>query len=433
GIFMQLMFSLKIFRLLHFFSISRKISRTSRTEVKQKMEDKRPQFGNRFLTESNNVFEHNAWDNVVWDEEQEKEALEKVKANSINLVSQEMFEKYENEAGDYWDSFYTIHQNRFFKDRHWLFTEFPELAPPTLTDAMEASNIDEDSSESNSTILTAKETVLKIGDTTNTNDDKEKTKFSLNTAREINNEPKSDSAQIDKASSSLANDLKTKEPEVCYEEGSNDTITGDKGEGDVYPGEKAHMRILEVGCGVGNTVFPVLQTNNDPGVFVYCCDFSNTAIDIVKEHADYDPERCHAFYCDITDMSAPLPFPENSLDVIVMIFVLSATHPHKMQEAMNRLARHLKPGGKIMFRDYGRYDMAQLRFKNGKCLSDNFYVRGDGTRVYFFTQEELRDLFTKAGLVEEQNLIDRRLQVNRGRQIKMYRVWVQCKYRKPLT
>ena len=52
--------------------------------------------------------------------------------------------------------------------------------------------------------------------------------------------------------------------------------------------------------------------------------------------------------------------------------------------------------------------------------------------VSVFVTEELRDLFEGVGLVEEQNLVDRRLLVNRGRQLTMYRVWIQCKYRRPL-
>ncbi|KAB7506913.1 Methyltransferase-like protein 2 [Armadillidium nasatum] len=66
-------------------------------------------------------------DNVEWDEEQECQAKEKVFQNSDILLSESEIKDLDEKASIKWDEFYSIHQNRFFKDRHWLFTEFSEL------------------------------------------------------------------------------------------------------------------------------------------------------------------------------------------------------------------------------------------------------------------------------------------------------------------
>ncbi|NWY11189.1 METL2 protein, partial [Aphelocoma coerulescens] len=200
-----------------------------------------------------------------------------------------------------------------------------------------------------------------------------------------------------------------------------------------FPGCDATYRILEVGCGAGNSVFPILKVLcNTPGTFLYCCDFASGAVELVKSHSSYNSAWCSAFVHDVCDDALPYPFPDEILDVILLVFVLSTIHPDRMQGVVNRLAKLLKPGGMLLFRDYGRYDTAQLRFKKGHCLSENFYVRGDGTRVYFFTKDEVWNMFNLAGLTEVQNLVDRRLQVNRKKKVKMQRVWIQSKFQKPL-
>lgn len=51
---------------------------------------------------------------------------------------------------------------------------------------------------------------------------------------------------------------------------------------------------------------------------------------------------------------------------------------------MYLLLQILNPGGCILFRDYGLYDHAMLRFGPGHKLCENFYVRQDGTRAYYF-------------------------------------------------
>ncbi|KAG9065311.1 hypothetical protein KI688_002635 [Linnemannia hyalina] len=289
--------------------------------------DSKP-FGGRILTDEANVFEQNAWDHAEWGEEQEQHALKEIARQQQDPVPQELIETYHAEAADNWNKFYAKNENRFFKDRHWLRIEFPELFQMVEAEA----------------------------------------------------------------------------------------------------GEK---NVMEIGCGAGNTMFPLLNESKNPKLFVYACDFSSTAVKVVQTHKLYDEKRGKAFVWDLASDDIPPEVEPESMDVLVLIFVFSALHPEKWDQAVKNLYKLLKPGGLIVFRDYGRYDMAQLRFKKNRLLSDNFYVRGDGTRVYFFESEQLVQLFGSKFTIE-QNAVDRRLIVNRMRKVKMYRCWLQAKFRKPL-
>jgi len=303
------------------------------------------QFRNRPLLDPSMVFDQNAWDNVEWDDEMKQEAMTKVQKNSRVVVEPEVKELYEAQAANYWDQFYGVHKNKFFKQRNWLLNEFPDLQSPQ-----------------------------------------------------------------------------------SQSESQNSQVKNVGSEAESYPGENSSFRVLEVGCGNGSTVFPLLAANKDPNLFVYCCDFSPAAVQVVQTSPDLEPTRCLPFVWDVTSSVPSLPFPPSSLRVITLIFVLSAISPDKYDQVMVNLNRILEPGGCILFRDYGLHDMVQLRIPEGRCISHNFYARGDGTRVFFFQEDEVSELFRRHGFEQEKLFIDRRLQVNRSKGIKMYRIWIQGKF-----
>uniref|UniRef100_A0A0G4H2D0 Methyltransferase-like protein n=1 Tax=Chromera velia CCMP2878 TaxID=1169474 RepID=A0A0G4H2D0_9ALVE len=280
---------------------------------------------------------------------------------------------------------------------------------------------------------------------------------------------------------------------------------------------------VEVGCGVGNTILPLLKRHAHLTAIGF--DFSPRAVQMLQERFDMEkeglrkreflraldpfvqraqmrnqseetaPKRCPAkrrsisldsarAHCTSTEArgaksalcscpynvlsrilrtkmkwTKPLEVPQHlgslrqaavfdithgevpewicepgAADFVMLMFVLSAINPEFFSEVARRSVKLLKPGGLLLFRDYGRFDLAQLRqAKSGKAkLGDNFYVRGDGTRAYYFTTEELLDLFVKEnGLEEVENRYHCREFTNRKMQLQMKRIWVQAKFRKP--
>ncbi|KAJ2902976.1 Methyltransferase-like protein [Zalerion maritima] len=232
------------------------------------------------------------------------------------------------------------------------------------------------------------------------------------------------------------------------------------------------VTILEIGAGAGNTAFPILANNRNPALKIHACDFSKKAVAVMRESKSYDPKHIQADVWDVAGDELPPKLADGTVDVAIMIFIFSALSPKQWTKAVDNVYRLLKPSGLLLFRDYGRGDLAQVRFRKGRYLEENFYIRGDGTRVYFFDKDELAHIWTgqpqsdanadgataenretaeplpaseeaeppglsaKASRKDSprfkvENLgVDRRLLVNRKEKIKMYRCWLQGRLKK---
>nr|CAB3263775.1 methyltransferase-like protein 6 [Phallusia mammillata] len=192
--------------------------------------------------------------------------------------------------------------------------------------------------------------------------------------------------------------------------------------------ENRQVKLLEAGCGVGNAFFPMLEECSN--LYVYACDFSPRAVQFVRDNPMYSSERCTAFLCDLSCQNLDATIPPNSLDVVTLIFALSAIHPDKFAFVLESIQNVLKPSGYLLFRDYGIYDWAMLRFSPGSKISENFYVRQDGTRAYYFAKETMEMLVKKTGFRVVSNEYVMRETINHKKNIKVPRVFLQGKYQK---
>ncbi|KQJ82058.1 methyltransferase-like protein 6 isoform X3 [Brachypodium distachyon] len=213
-------------------------------------------------------------------------------------------------------------------------------------------------------------------------------------------------------------------------------------------------KMLEVGCGNGSTVVPILRCSRNN--IVYACDCSKDTLEkaneIVNNTEGLDgKDRFHPFLLDVSKETFPdwlfCKSCQMSNAKAVDLLLDSSEHNTRKEHPVllkenqccvggidavtMRCVSVLKPGGLVLFRDYGLYDMTMLRFSPSQRVGFREYMRADGTFSYFFTLDTMRELFHAAGLLELELEYCCVRSINRKNGKSMQRVWVHGKFQKP--
>ena len=236
------------------------------------------------------------------------------------------------------------------------------------------------------------------------------------------------------------------------------------------PASPDRKTVLELGCGVGNSAFPLMRANLD--MRIVCADCSPTAIHALRANPEFDPRRCEALCVDLGAGERPLEgaVRDASVDAVTGVFFFSALDADAFARVARECARVLKPGGAVLFRDYAADDVKNRRpgtgeeedpgeenprpgvvggaspsrggspspgsdggassFAPGERLGDgDAHVRADGTLAVFSDEAAVASAFEAAGLRGECRRVTHTV-VNRKLGVRLERHFVQGRFEK---
>jgi len=194
------------------------------------------------------------------------------------------------------------------------------------------------------------------------------------------------------------------------------------------------IHVVELGCGYGASLMPVLKTN--PTCRVTATDIAPTCVAqlrgvAVREGIADADARITSFVADSADPSVRHLFEGLGADVGLIMFTLSAVPPEGQAAMLSNAYASLRPGGLLCIRDHGLYDMVQLRIPPEQWAGPNMYRRGDGTLAFFFSVEDLSSKARAAGFEVAECSYVTVYNTNRKTGLKLQRVFVHAVFRRP--
>jgi len=188
------------------------------------------------------------------------------------------------------------------------------------------------------------------------------------------------------------------------------------------------LHLLELGCGVGSAVFPLLRAN--PRLYVTAMDFSSVAIENLRQHPEFTSARIEPLVGDITDSRSFSSVKD--VDFITAFWTLSALDSNGVESALNSLTRLAKSGTLLCIRDYARHDLREQNFFHRQISPleqthlSTVFRRGDNTLAAFFDEQALvKSVVNNGWSCVRSETVERSVQ-NRARELTMKRRWVHA-------